>query len=44
MTPIQFVGEWEAAIDGRAGLDEDVGEPADNAYILYLYRRAGGRA
>ena len=29
---MEFVGEWEAAIDGRAGL-EDVGAPADNAYI-----------
>ena len=32
ITPMQFVGEWEAAIDDRAGL-EDVGAPTDNAYI-----------
>ena len=32
ITPIEFVGEWEAAIDDRAGL-VDVGAPADNAYI-----------
>ena len=32
ITPMEFVGEWESAIDDRAGL-EDVGVPADNAYI-----------
>ena len=32
ITPMEFVGEWEAAIDDRAGL-EDVGAPTDNAYI-----------
>ena len=32
ITPMEFVSEWESAIDGRAGL-EDVGGPADNAYI-----------
>ena len=32
ITPMEFVGEWESAVDDRAGL-EDVGAPADNAYI-----------
>ena len=32
ITPMEFASEWESAIDGRAGL-EDVGVPADNAYI-----------
>ena len=32
ITPIEFVGEWETAIDDRGGY-EDVGLPADNAYI-----------
>ena len=32
ITPMEFVGEWEAAIDDHAGL-EDFGAPADNAYI-----------
>ena len=32
ITPMEFVGEWESAIDDRAGL-EDVGRPSDNAHI-----------
>ena len=32
ITPMEFVSEWEAAIDDRASL-VDVGTPADNAYI-----------
>ena len=32
ITPMEFVGEWESAIDDRAGL-KDVGVPADSAYI-----------
>ena len=31
-TPIEFVSEWESAIDDRAGL-VDVGGPAENVYI-----------
>ena len=32
ITPIEFVSEWESAIDDRVGL-EDVGGAADTAYI-----------
>jgi len=32
ITPMEFVSEWESAIDDRAGL-EDVGNAADTAYI-----------
>ena len=32
ITPMEFVSEWESAIDNRAGL-EDVGNAADTAYI-----------
>ena len=32
---MEFVGEWESAIDDRAGL-EDVGVAADNAYVNAL--------
>ena len=32
ITPIEFVGEWESAIDDRAGF-EDVGTAADDAFL-----------
>ena len=32
ITPMEFVGEWESAIDERAGL-EDVGTEADDAFL-----------
>ena len=35
ITPMEFVGEWESAIDDRAGL-EDVGTAADDAYVHAL--------
>jgi hypothetical protein len=35
ITPMGFGGEWESAIDDRAGL-EDVGAAADNAYVNAL--------
>ena len=35
ITPMEFVGEWESAIDDRAGL-EDVGMAAENAYVNAL--------
>ena len=46
VTPIEFVSEWETAIDGRSGY-EDVGLPADDAYINApgrprTLRRSGG--
>ena len=34
-TPMEFVGEWESAMDDRAGL-EDVGPAADTAYLAAL--------
>ena len=35
ITPMEFVGEWESAIDDRAGL-EDVGGAAETAYVNAL--------
>ena len=35
ITPMEFVGEWESAMDDRAGL-EDVGPAADTAYLAAL--------
>ena len=32
ITPMEFVGEWESAIDDRAGF-EDVGTAADDAFL-----------
>ena len=38
ITPMEFVGEWESAIDDRAGL-EDVGTAADGAYVHAFARQ-----
>ena len=35
ITPMEFVGEWESAIDDRAGL-EDVGTAAETTYVSAL--------